>query len=76
MESLSLSQSKRQSLIETLSNTFIGMAGSFGITMLTLAFFATPWIVAGVTTIACTILSIGRGYYVRRYFNNQLLKEK
>lgn len=76
MESLSLSQSKRQSLIETLSNTFIGMVGSFGIAMLTLSFFTTPWVVAAVTTIACTVWSVGRGYYVRRYFNKQLLKEK
>lgn len=67
-----MSQSKKQSLIETCSNTFIGMAGSFGITMVCLAFFTTPWVIAATTTLLCTVWSIGRGYYVRRYFNSKI----
>ncbi len=62
-------QSKKQSLIETLSNTFIGMAGSFGITMICLAIFTGHFAIAASTTILCTVWSIARGYYVRRYFN-------
>jgi len=62
-------QTKRQSMIETLSNTFIGMLGSFGITMGILALFTTHWVIGVATTVLCTVWSITRGYYVRRYFN-------
>ena len=69
-----MSQSKAQSLKETLSNTFIGMAGSFAITMATLQVFTNSVIIAAVTTAGCTVWSIARGYYVRRFFNR--LSEK
>jgi hypothetical protein len=62
-------QTKRQSLVETLSNTFIGTIGSFLITWLTLIFVKDIIIASAVTTIACTVWSILRGYAVRRYFN-------
>lgn len=64
-------QSKKQSLIETLSNTFLGMLGSFGITMGVLALFTQHWVIGVVTTVLCTVWSIARGYYVRRYFNKK-----
>lgn len=64
-------QSKRQSLKETLTNTFVGMAGSFGITMLCLQFFTEQTVIAASTTFLCTVWSIGRGYTIRRYFNKQ-----
>ncbi len=66
-------QSKRQSLKETLTNTFVGMAGSFAITMLCLQFFTAQTAIAASTTFLCTVWSIGRGYCIRRYYNS--LKE-
>lgn len=62
-------QTKRQSLLETLSNTFIGTLGSFLITWVTLHFVKDIIAASAITTIACTVWSIARGYCVRRYFN-------
>lgn len=64
-------QSKRQSLKETLTNTFVGMAGSFAITMLCLQVLTDKLLIGVVTTLLCTLWSIGRGYTIRRYFNKQ-----
>lgn len=66
-----MNQSKKQSLIEVVSNTTIGMVGSWLITMACLMFFTTPVGIATSTTILCTVWSLGRGYVVRRHFNNK-----
>lgn len=66
-----MSQSRKQSLIETCTNTTIGMVGSWLITMACLMFFTTPVGIATSTTIACTVWSLGRGYVVRRHFNSK-----
>ena len=66
-----MSQSKKQSLVETCTNTTIGMVGSWLITMACLMFFTTPVGIATSTTVACTLWSVSRGYVVRRYFNNK-----
>jgi hypothetical protein len=65
-------QSKKQSLKETLTNTFTGMAGSFAITLICLKIFTDPLAIAASTTVLCTLWSIGRGYTIRRYFNNKV----
>lgn len=65
-------QSKKQSLKETLTNTFTGMAGSFAITMICLKIFTDPLAIAASTTVLCTLWSIGRGYTIRRYFNTKV----
>lgn len=67
-----MKQTKLQSLMETLTNTGVGMIGSWLITMACLMFFTTPVGIATSTTIACTIWSLGRGYVVRRYFDSKL----
>ena len=67
-----MKQSKKQSLIETCTNTTIGMVGSWLITMGCLMLFTTPVGIATSTTILCTVWSLGRGYVVRRHFNNKL----
>lgn len=67
-----MKQTKKQSLIETCTNTTIGMIGSWLITMGCLMFFTTPVGIATSTTILCTIWSVGRGYVVRRHFNSKL----
>lgn len=70
-----MTQTRRQSLIETLSNTALGIVGSFLITMVCLHFFTTDVGIAISTTLACTAWSIVRGFYVRRWWNNKLTKE-
>ena len=66
-----MSQTRKQSLIETCTNTTIGMVGSWLITMGCLMFFTSPVGIATSTTILCTVWSVSRGYVVRRYFNNK-----
>ena len=67
-----MGQSKKDSIKEVVSNTTIGMIGSWILTMLCLMFFTTPVGIATSTTIACTVWSLGRGYVVRRYFDSKL----
>ena len=69
-----MAQTKRQSLMETLSNTGVGMIGSWLITMGCLSVFHTPMAIATSTTLGCTVWSIGRGYAIRRYFTNKEAK--
>lgn len=66
-----MAQSKKQSLKETMTNTGVGMIGSWLITMACLQLFSTQVAIATSTTILCTFWSIGRGYTIRRYFNNK-----
>lgn len=69
-------QSKKDSMKEVITNTFIGMAGSWLLTMLCLQFFTTAVAVATSTTIACTVWSLVRGYSVRRFYNSKVVGEK
>lgn len=62
-------QTKRQSLIETCSNTCIGMIGSWLITLMCISNFNDPLDATTITVILCTIWSLVRGYFVRRAFN-------
>ena len=64
-----MTQSKKQSLRETLSNTGIGMIGSWLITIGCLSLWSNVVVSATVATVGCTIWSIVRGYTIRRYFN-------
>ena len=68
-----MSQSKKDSIKEVVCNTTIGMIGSWLITMACLLYFTTPAGIATSTTILCTIWSVGRGYAMRRYFNNRVV---
>lgn len=67
-----MKQSKKDSIKEVVFSTTIGMIGSWLLTMGCLMFFTTPVGIATSTTILCTIWSLGRGYVVRRHFNNKL----
>jgi len=64
-------QSKRQSAKEVVTNTTIGFIGSWIITVLVLYSIEDKTIAATITVIICTVWSLLRGYYLRRYFNNQ-----
>ena len=67
-----MSQSKKDSIKEVACSTAIGMIGSFLITMVCLSLFTSSIGIAISSTIFCTAWSIGRGYCIRRYFNNKL----
>ena len=66
-------QTKRQSLIETLTNVAIGYLISFIANMLVLPLFGYNInLTDGVLiSIIFTIISIVRGYFIRRFFNSK-----
>ena len=66
-----MSQSKKDSIKEVACSTAIGMIGSWLLTMACLMFFTGPIAIATSTTILCTVWSLGRGYVIRRHFNNK-----
>lgn len=69
-----MNQTKLESLIETVLNVAIGFVVSFSVWPLVAHVFSLPYSVAsnlGITAIF-TILSITRGYVVRRWFNKRL----
>lgn len=61
-------QSRRQSLIEVCTNTGVGMAGSWLITVVVMHLVPNPMSAATITVIACTVWSLVRGYWIRRKF--------
>lgn len=72
-------QSHRQSVVESLTNTFVGLFLSFGVTQL-LAFLSPmiPGVELVITletnallTAILTVVSIARGYCIRRFFNRR-----
>lgn len=66
-------QSKKDTVIEILTNTGIGIVGSWLITYSVLHSSLNPALAATVICVLCTIWSIVRGYGVRRFFNNKQL---
>lgn len=74
-----MSQTKKQSMKETLTNTGVGMVGSWLITMGTFSVLGVSNVAGNalastVATIGCTVWSVTRGYTIRRYFNKQSAK--
>lgn len=65
-------QSKRDSWREVLTNTFVGMVGSYTITYVTFRTVANVEIASAITVAACTIWSVARGYFIRRRFNRKV----
>lgn len=62
-------QTRKQSLIESLSGTAIGFVGSLAITYSVMRFMdADLWTKTILTTALCTVWSIVRGYCLRRWF--------
>jgi len=69
-------QSKKESLKESLINTFLGFTISLAATFLVLPLFGIQSTVLknlGIT-VCFTVISILRGYLIRRYFNKKLKK--
>ncbi len=65
-------QTKRQSMYEVITNTSVGILGSWLITLTTLQFINDKFLIATVTTLLCTVWSLSRGYAIRRIFNSKL----
>lgn len=66
-----MSQSRRQSLAETFTNTGVGMVGSFIITLSCVNYIPGPVTCSAVTVLSCTAWSLARGYAIRRYYNSK-----
>lgn len=65
-------QSKKMSLFESICNTVIGFVGSFLLTWLYLRFADVGVVSSALAiTMLCTVWSLLRGYYVRRWFARQ-----
>ena len=64
-----MSQSKRQTIIEVVTNTSIGFIGSWLIVWMIVHLTENSFYAATLTTTLCTVWSFARGYWVRRYFN-------
>jgi high-affinity Fe2+/Pb2+ permease len=67
-------QTKKQSFIESLTNTFVGFAISFAATFLIFPLVGIQSSGAKnfVITLFFTVVSILRGYVIRRYFNKKV----
>lgn len=66
-------QTKKQSFIESITNTFIGFVFSLSLTFAVMPLFgfkSTAIKNLGITAVY-TVASVLRGYLVRRYFNNK-----
>jgi hypothetical protein len=61
-------QSRRQSVAEVLTNTFVGMLGSWAITFASMVWIADRAAATTVAVVGCTAWSIVRGYWIRRRF--------
>lgn len=68
-------QSKKQSLIECICDTSLGLILSLGITSLVLNLMAVPRATEVSLTLVgvLTVVSITRSYLVRRYFNGKAM---
>lgn len=66
-------QTKKKSLIESVTNTVIGLVTSFLIQLVIYPLLNIPVTFNQniVITIVFFIASIGRGYLIRRYFNSK-----
>ena len=61
-----MKQTKKQSLLESITNTFVG----FIISLISVIFILDkPFFENLLITLYFTIISIIRGYIIRRYFN-------
>jgi len=64
-------QSKKQSIIESIAQTFIGLGTSIAVQLIIYPLMGIPVSLNQniVITIVFFVVSLIRGYFVRRYFN-------
>lgn len=68
-------QSRRDSMVEVLTNTAVGFVGSWIITWLSFKYVPQASVAATVSVVGCTVWSLVRGYSIRRHFAKKLMKE-
>jgi len=61
-------QTRRQSIVEVVTNTCVGMLGSWLIACGTMLLVEDRVYAATITVIGCTVWSLVRGYWIRRRF--------
>lgn len=61
-------QSRRHSVAEVLTNTFVGMVGSWAITFASMSLFDDRALATSAAVVGCTAWSLARGYVIRRRF--------
>lgn len=66
-------QTNKETIIEVVTGTTIGMVGSWIISYTVVRTLSDPAIIATVTVGTCTIWSLVRGYWIRRKFNARLI---
>ena len=66
-------QSKKHSLIESVTQTVVGLVVSFAIQLVIYPLLQIPVTLSQniIITSVFFVASIGRGYFIRRLFNNQ-----
>lgn len=62
-------QSRKDTIVEVLTGTFLGLLGSWLITYLCVQLISNKAAAVTVATALCTVWSLVRGYSVRRWFN-------
>ncbi len=72
-----MKQTKKQSFVESLTNTAVGFLISLGSTFIIfpLVGFESSVTKNIIVTLFFTVVSILRGYFIRRYFNNKIVKK-
>lgn len=69
-------QSKRQSALEAVTNTAIGFVGSYLLTVLCMMYVHLNAAAQSLLIVVlCTVWSLVRGYYVRRFYNYRHMKQ-
>ncbi|TVZ55622.1 hypothetical protein OD91_0877 [Lutibacter sp. Hel_I_33_5] len=68
-------QTKKQSFLESLTNTLVGFVISFAATFVIFPLMGMQGSVAKnfLITVFFTVVSILRGYVIRRYFNSKVI---
>ena len=69
-------QTKKHSIIETISQTVIGLGSSIVIQLILYPLMDIPVTIFQnvIITIVFFVASLIRGYFIRRYFNNKIKK--
>lgn len=67
-------QSKRETIIEIVSSTLVGAILAWGITYTIIKNVDNLELASTLSVICCTVASLLRSYFVRRYFARRVCK--
>lgn len=69
-----MSQSKRESAIEVICSTLLGSVIAWAITYTIIYYVSNIAIASTLSVICCTVASLIRSYFMRRYFVRRSLR--